>query len=55
MKRAIEEILALQVTLSTHQNTIDVLEAKLETGLDSNRVDMTEFTMLLDQARVKAS
>ena len=43
------------MTLSTHQDAIGVLEAKLETGLDSNRVDMTEFTMLLNEAHAKAS
>ena len=54
-KRAIEEILALRMTLSTHEETINVLEAKLEVGLNCDGVDITEFTMLLDEARLKAS
>jgi hypothetical protein len=52
-KRAIEEIFALQTTLSTHESTINVLEAKLESGLESDGVDLVEFTIILDDARAK--
>ena len=54
-KRAIEEILALRTTLSTHESTINVLEAKLESGLENDHVDITEFTMILDETRAKVS
>ena len=54
-KRAIEEILALQTTLSTHESTVSVLEAKLESGLENDHVDITEFTMILNDARAKVS
>jgi hypothetical protein len=54
-KRAIEEILALRTTLSTHESTINVLEAKLESGLENDHVDIMEFTMILDETRAKVS
>lgn len=40
--------------MDTHESAINVLEAKLEAGLDGNGIDMTEFSILLDEARVKA-
>jgi hypothetical protein len=54
-KRAVEEVMALQETLSIQKKTVDVMEATLEDGLDNYDGDVTEFVVGLEDARAKAS
>jgi hypothetical protein len=54
-KRAVEEVLALQEMFSNQKKTVDVMEAKLGEGLDDYDGDITEFMVLLEEARAKAS
>jgi hypothetical protein len=54
-KQAVEEVLALQETRAIHKKALDAMEAKLESGLDNEHEDITDFTMLLSEARSKMS
>jgi hypothetical protein len=47
--------LALQDAWLTHKNMVDTMEAALEENMDSEDEGFTEFMMLLDEARAKAS
>jgi hypothetical protein len=54
-KRAVEAVMALQEALAIQKKTVDVMEATLEEGLDNYDGDVTEFMVLLEEARAKAS
>jgi len=54
-KRAVEEVIALQETLSVQKKTVDVMEATLVDGLDNYDGDVTEFVVVLEETRAKAS